>query len=538
MRQLLAQREQDVCEMSRRGMTHKQGGSLAAIKLHEIVMPEQEPHAAGSSLIDDELPNTGEWAAPTEADVQEVLFSPPDQEQEEPLSYVFNMKAPDLDARMAEVFESVYILYGTKGLIAFESALNGGTRESAPLAALMPVKVRGEPHYRDEDRTPNRHRLREAYERYTHTLPAKRERAVTAIQAAARRIALERIAASRSQLRAEAQRYMSPDGAPDAQIEHFLEGKQRYPVGRDTLALVDALVTIAQARLALDASIHTQQQVLDDWELANRKLLAKPVADLAAKKGYLSTEDILDEWKKLLRSQAEPENVRRAREQVQNRHAALAELIATIGAQFPVVFRLWDSALPFEMERLLRGAKATKSAEVRNLIITSLALRTALADTLQDCWESTADLHENIVGDPTTVWKYPPLIEMTLQELHVDEAQVAWRAAEERMAEERPSEELATLSDVLGMVAIGAAVTGAAHVAIAAELADLALSAYQLLREGLIYLEQQAAHSAFLNPARSLAVDQSASGLAVNTFFLLLNIGSARSTLKAAKGGR
>jgi hypothetical protein len=525
----------------------------------QIYTPVPETKPGEQSPADDEVPATELRAVLAEENIQDVLFEPPPDEESVPesgdgvpLVLVFDMKAADIDMRVAEACESTYIHYGTAGLHELGAAFHGTGRELGgglgAIGMLLPAEARGEPLYLGPERSPKRHRLVQGFDGYTRTLPEKRSRAEAAVQEAARSIAETRLAESRKQVLAEAVRYLSLGELREARAAAFLSGGSRATLlsGPDVLPLAAGLLRIAHARRSLEDKTRRQREAVEEWERAKLQVIDEDLTRRRMRQGYLSEREILEAYR-AARLFGESESIRQAREQVQGENAALAELVARLGAEFPVIFRLWDTEAPFEVERALTEGEA---ANVRSLdaLQRSTELRNAVVDLLHATWAAAGDLRGKIQADAADVWKYEPLIDEALEALHLDQGHFAWRAAQERQAEEGPPEELLRLSRWLGAVglagsmadiaaaAAGVVVLGAATIAVAIELVDVAVSAYLVIDQAIGLWQQELAYKAFLNPSRSLAVEQSYSALAIDVFFLALSIRGMKGAVGAPRG--
>jgi hypothetical protein len=338
---------------------------MGSLDVQELVLPDEalDPRPA---LADHDLTNTGAWAAPAEADAQEVVFSPPVDEEhgastsDEPLLLVFDMKAEDIDDRIAEVCESAYIYYGEDGLKELGAAFIGTGVESAPFAMLLPVPARGERIYIDPERTPKRHRLRAAYDSYREALPDRRTRSESVIEATSLPLALRRLEASREQVATETMRYLSlAEDRRAAALEFLRRGfTQSWVTGPEALGLAADLRAIAQARRTLAERVGRQRAEVDRWDQARRPAIDAYLQRPEVRQGRLSEREIIGAIQ-AMGLLGDPEAVRAARAAVGQQQRLVAELVAQRAARRPILFRLWNGEVPFEVDRALAEVEPT-----------------------------------------------------------------------------------------------------------------------------------------------------------------------------------
>ena len=478
-----------------------------------------------------DLPDAGKWSLSAGDGVQEIVFEPPSGNETldgTPLRLMFDMSAADVSARVLDACESTYILYGLDGLGRLEFAFTGRSARylgGFPSALSMPNKVKGELVFRDSATTPKRARLLELHAEYLKTLNARKEGVTRILEQEAKRIARARLGESRTQVRNEAARYLSLKEPRDADVVLNRSDYAQVITGPDAGPLVNALARIARVRRVLEGETRTLRQAIGKWETQKREafLRAAHWAEVQARfPGVRSAEQTA-----LFADVPEPQSLTDARATVSRQYAALAELVTRLGAIHPLLFRLWDTDAAFEAERVLREGRESAIAR-------STALRNHVVDALRGAWKAAADLREKIDDDVEYVWHYPPLIHAALESMHLDAGDFAWRAAEDRLAMEQPSELLSELSMALDVIGLAALVTGAEPVAVAADIADFFVTAALTIEQVIDYWRQELAYKAILNPAHSLAVEQSAGAVAVQVFFLIVSLWGAKSSaLKA-----
>jgi hypothetical protein len=221
-----------------------------------------------------------------------------------------------------------------------------------------------------------------------------------------------------------------------------------------------------------------------------------------------------------------PTDVAAARQQVADQQVALAHLVAGLGANRPIIFKLWNTAAAAEVRRVLLRSGATNLVQQRAAIATSVPFRDAVIEAMASTWNSVGTLLERFAKDPVAPFRFPALIDDTLAALHVGEGDFATRAARDRVADERPGADLAVVSTWLGHVGL-VGLTGAPPlevVAAVAMVAQLAVDAIALVGKGFRLYEQHLGTDAFFAPSAALAVDPTYSALAVDVYLLILNI--------------
>jgi hypothetical protein len=181
---------------------------------------------------------------------------------------------------------------------------------------------------------------------------------------------------------------------------------------------------------------------------------------------------------------------------------------------------------------------ATTAEPYLDAVRRCLPLRDAVIEALTGTWQAAGELHAKLTSDPAAIWRFRAIIDAALDELHLDESNFAWRAAEDRIADETPGTDLDTVSTWLGRVGLAAGFVGAEPVAAAASVADLLVQGILLVQRILTTMEQQLGVDAFLKPSDALAIDQSWSGVGVDVFFLALNLWQSRGDIKTLRGLR
>ncbi|MEJ2863225.1 hypothetical protein [Actinomycetospora flava] len=461
--------------------------------------------------------------------VQDIPISLPGDRGADPLPEVvltFDTVRADLPAAVAEALDTAYVLAGIPGKRTFEAALKG-TSQQPPVGWLgavsrgLPVKtsggrvLRGDPYalYLDEDRTPRRHRLVEALGPAVEDLATRRATAERIVATAARDAALGRLAASRAQVRREAFRHLAV--ADEKAAASVLDGSSRPDLRRDELEeLLRDLVAIADAREKLAGALSTQQQVED------RGRRPAPGVGGPRRPGLLGIPDRAARDDLRARTHAQQKALDAAEAQVADKRRVLAELVAHLGRSRPVLFAWWEGELPGKARALAAGRASPETAE---------AIRTALLTTLRDTWAAAGELTRTL-ADEDAVWRFPALVERTIEELGVD-AEVPARVARDRVTDEEAGSDLQELSDWIGHVELAASVATllpgaqpAAGVAALAAVAGLVVDAATVVVKGLRLAEEDRAARAFLVPSERLAASPSYSSLMVDVALVGLSV--------------
>jgi hypothetical protein len=425
------------------------------------------------------------------------------------ITMTFRMDAPDLVTEVAETADLAFVASGTPGLKAFNDALRGTTRAVHPLAPLFPVPTEGEDRYISDDRTPQRGRLIQAFEGYLERLPSRRAAAEAAVEKAALEGALRRLELSRTQLVAEARRYLSlanPSSAPDV-----LSGSGPTKLtGPETLDLVADLIAIGTARIELARRAVARREAVQRWEREKLGILEDDRTRAGVHRTYV-TDAQLREQSAALAAMGDSREVADAKRRVADQHEALTQLVTGLAAGRSLLFRLWDTEVPFLALRLIKGSRGGPAAD-RARVIDSRDLRDAVVARLRTAYQAATELIGDLKSDPDLVWRFEPLIEDTLSGLNAGDSDFAARAARERVKQERPGVELAEWSKWLGFAQLGFALSGAAPVATAFMVAQAAVDIGGVVVKAFAAAQQQLGEDAFLRPSARLGVPPSYSG--------------------------
>lgn len=267
-------------------------GKEVAVKVQAHMLdPAKHPgRLVADRPMDDAVLDTTPAAADASAGgpVQDVLLTlPADGDRAEPfpaITLTFRMDTTDLTAVVAETADLAYVISGNRGLQEFQKALNGTAVETFG-GMWVPAPVRGEKPDIDDTPTPQRDRLRAAYETYLDRLPGRRAATEATVQATALARARQRLAISREQILAEARRYLSLADPSAAAAVLAGRGPNRL-TGPETGGLVADLGAIAGERAVLTGLVaaqrHTQQPSSAPATAANRSPTWSPAWPRAA----------------------------------------------------------------------------------------------------------------------------------------------------------------------------------------------------------------------------------------------------------------
>jgi hypothetical protein len=433
---------------------------------------------------------------PSDAEAQEIAVDPLGTGL---LRLLFNSSDPNLTERVAGVCNSFYAMHGTDGLHDFRNALEGtGAVVDTFSLYSRPIPVRGELLYLNEDETPKRYALIQAYEKQKEVLDAFIERAVDRIETVAAAKAEARIQAVKQQLFREALRYLqllAPNDGTSAASP--LRGTEPLE-GPEVEGLAQAMWEIAVLRREL--SVFSGQY-------AKASKLAKK-----ARQHY---------WQKQKEYEDAAAAAARERKRAEN---ALATRCSENCSMYPVLYRLWGEPVVLEVGKVWEEAPVGKRISAVRFETT---LRQVLCDTVNEVDEADTNFISELRGNPDEVWRYDPAVYAALDALHLTQGDLAWKAAEEKLESVNGSmTTLSKLSMGLGGVEMLAAVLALPPPAAAViAVASLAAGAAELLESALLEARKDRAFSACLNPGDSLAVAPGSYGsVAVGALFLVLQV--------------
>jgi hypothetical protein len=358
--------------------------------------------------------------------------------------------------------------------------------------------------------------------------------AVAEVQARAAAIGLDRLRVARSEVEAEAARYLDTgDAGGRASGRRIVEGDGpavwALLRGPDVAALVAALRAIEPRRAALEA-------VADDYGEKERDIVrnrAGEVSSLGGPRFASSTGAPVSPQEMDYRYPG-------ATGALEDASTALALAVLVQCRAHPVLCRTWRE------HRLPPGIDAIATPRGPQVVGTTLAaaeavarLRDGLLATFRTTWTANAALADLLRDDAATVWHYPPLIQAALDALGHDDRSLHAQAARERLAEEDAMSVAGVLGMVNGALMVGASIAGAAPpVELALAAASLLLGAIDTVQQYLKTREQDRAYRATLDPSKALASEPDYLGLVVGVAFTLLDVKGVRDAVRVGLAAR
>jgi hypothetical protein len=510
---------------------------MAAVEVQVLTTPEMLPADGPDITLLDVAPSPP-GPSPSGDAVQDVVVELPGPREHdeplEPLRLSFDTAAAGLTHSVAEVCDSFYVLAGMRGLTELERAFHGTGRASAFGGMLLPVNGRGDPIYLGAERSPLRHKLVLAFGAYIRELPARRTAMQDLVESAAARSALARLNASRAQIVQEARRYLSLSQREEAASVFLSSGVRTTQLtGPDVPGLALDLRRIAAAREEMNRTEKALSETVARWNEGKRSVVEQELERLQARHGYLTERQIMDVARAYELGGPAAEQ-RAAQRTVDQQRIAVASLVAELGARRPVLFRIWDGDLPFQVRDALLAGRATNIVQQRAVLTDLVPLREAVYDALETAWTASGEMLRRFGEEPVTCWRFRALVESTLTELHADESNAGWRAAQDRIDQEQPGGELAVVSTWLGHVALAAwlAGPGAGYLMAVATVAQLAVDLVKIIVKALAVHEQRLSLDAFLSPSAGFVVDPTYSSLAVDVLWLTLGLALGRGEFR------
>jgi hypothetical protein len=496
-----------------------------AVVAHAVVTPDRPSPSPAPEQVLDTRPS--QRAAPQpDSPVQDIHLQIPADDGGAPLPAItatFHMDAADLAAEVAVTADLAFVASGTDGVEAFGDALNG-TAVPIPYSLVSElVPTRGEKRYISDRATPFRARLKREFEAYERRLPERRAAAEAAVQELAVAAALGRLEASRAQVVTEARRYLSLANTASAAATVLSQNAGNLLSGPDTLALVGDLIAIANERLRLAGLTATRDAVEREWEQTKIAMVTDDRARVGLAPRYMTDAQIRQVWRDVAALPDSPELVQ-AKQRVVDQHEALAQVVSARATLRPVLYRLWDTDIPFIARRVIRNARGTNAVVDRAAVIDSDDLRHAVVGQLRTAFQAATELIRKLGSDPELVWRFEPLIEDALTQLNADASEFVARAARERVLDERPGSDLAEWSMWLGIAQLGFALTGVAPIVVGLTVAQAAVDLGAAAMKAFAAAEQQLGEDAFLRPSARLGVPPSYSGAVMDALDVAIGV--------------
>lgn len=333
------------------------------------------------------------------------------------------------------------------------------------------------------------------------------------VQATALVRARKRLASSREQILAEACRYLSL-ADPSAAVAVLAGSGPNRLTDPETGGLVADLVAIAGERAALNGLVAAQRRTQQDWARTKLALLADDRARGGTYQPYLTEERTRQLGRDLAAIPDSPE-LTAARQRTGDRRESLTHLVAGLAARRPLLFRLWDTDVPFLARRLVADPTAASR---------STDLRDAVLRRLRTGYQAGAELSRKLDGDPAIVWTFAPLIDDALHMLDADESDFVTRVARDRVREEKPAADLVVASEWLGYAQLAFALGGAEPIAAAVSVAQVAVDLAAVVVKVFAAARQQLGENAFLRPSERLGVPPDYTGALMDAVDVAINV--------------
>jgi hypothetical protein len=519
---------------------------------------DEKPGAAyeapdGNDVDDDSLSDPEPEAPEPDPDGYQFFVPLPESDDVEVLS--FDKELARAEETLTDAVSVGYWLQGPEYFTALRGALDGplaneyqGSHE--PLRMLAADK---------------RARLRNIAHASIEGLQEEIRKAQLAVQTRAQALALADLTRSRQQVLDATTRYILAMDSP-ARARRWLDTS---PLAGGALAfgftqaptidlvaslfrLWNAYREVAAERSVLDATMlhagpEMQRVAAARWQFLRDRDRANTPRDT-----YRSTEYGIELLRAVnskhpelvaeaLEKYPEPAVVSAARAAFLAKAAALTATLVDEADAHPLLYRIWNPALATELHSRfdrpdMQAARAESFAELFNF-------RYLVSDALRSTWRGAEAMLARFAKEPSLVWRYPILIQRSLDDLKLPLDAFARIAAEHRVdqlvAEEaQTSNSFRHASQVLAVatLAVRFVPVPAVSVPIAAVLTavDFAVSGISLLREYLAQSETRDAFRSFLAPGDNFAAsDGSYVGVVVGAAFLLFGMaGLKRSSFE------
>jgi hypothetical protein len=424
------------------------------------------------------------------------------------------MNASDLDTQIAKVTETMYAIAGTDAVRELGKALHGTAVAPAGGGGWsrgVPAAGRGEVRYRGPTDTPNRHRLIQVHERCIPALFDRVKECKRVLQEQAVVDAIAHVRRARTKALAEAKRYVE--------------------VGRDTIALYDAMARIA-----------TMRRMIDDVVAAESKAAraAQDQAKARAATYKLALLGTAADQPRAFASAPSPDPIAttRARGELARRtDATRSELAAHLDVhchEHPVLFRLWNTETVFLAHRMFEGTDANNIVQVVRAIETAVDIRAAVAETFRKTVAAADSVIERLQDDPTAIWRYSIAIDRALHDHAAPPGSVAWRVAQDALRAANESD-AANAAELAGYFALGLMlVPGAQPLAVVADVVASVLAVATLIQDLIEESRKDDAWLCALDPRDALA--NGAGSYAASVLLLTTLLPGLRSSLAYGLG--
>ncbi len=471
------------------------------------------------------LPEVGE---PSDANAQEIAVTLDGAGE---VRLLFNAYEASLADRVAGVCNTFYVTSGRAGVDSFLKAIvetgwrAAGTRYSVRLPDGLLPKVRGEPTYGNVTYSPKRHALRIAVEKWQEAIPSFEDKVVERTQAVALDIANKKLEECAARTLRESLRYLksgSPRGAGSGKLV-----QENSPLaGADVAELAQALTQIAAMRRELE--LFASESDRAKAQIRRVGIIDDPSRVLGPS---LLHAGAAQDLRGLLYVPSAAGALAKATQGYDAAARLLAQECSKLCRAHPVLHRLWDQPIAYEVADLWNNTPAKDRVAALQAQGT---LSLALTEVLNAATTAAFELITELRVSPDEIWRYDPAIYAALDALHLNEGDIAWRAAEDHLVTVKGS--MSTISRVSlalsGVELIAAASAVAPPVAAALAVLSTATMAMELGESAFNESRKDRAFRACLDPADSLAVEAgSYAGLVIGALFMLLQIRSTGKSL-------
>jgi hypothetical protein len=453
-----------------------------------------------------------------------------------PLDFPFEL-ADNLDEKMSEDLRDIYALegesrsdfLGTSISLSYEIYSN---RLGAPLyrSGLPDFRYfQNTTLFKDrDDLTQAGRAVLDAFRVANAALKKDIQKCREIIEEKAKAVALERLQNARSEILTETMRYLRFPQQPQIAAKDLLELDIKPSAvvleGPGVAPLVGGLRQIQERGRALKSASELFEQ---ERSRASDQFWLEGLTTFQNVLGDLSDEDM---ERKFPGSHSAVDE-------------ATSDLALSLSVQcrdYPILHRVWGSP------DLSGDVQAIPSPRGEGTLIAQTAsagraineLKENIWNSLRGAWRSNNDLEDELLSSGSHVWRYPPIIQETLETLGFDDPSLEFQAAQERMSEEEDMSVAGVLGAITGAIEMGApllAGPAAPEVMAALAIAGLALGTIDLIQDFLGLQSQSNAFKAVLDPSRALASEPGYTGFIVGVAFTLLGVKDVRNALRSAR---
>jgi hypothetical protein len=396
-------------------------------------------------------------------------------------------------------------------------------------------------------------------------------KAVLAVQGKAAKLALQRLKDSLALIKDSAILYVS-QASDESRAKAWLEvsdlsgGARAIIFNEDALDLVKSILVLrtyflelakkdaALGRAMRSAGPEMQQIAASRWTWLrgkDRKNTPSPRATISSKAYGVELMDASNPARPDLVAQAkelfpDPASVTASRKEMLEASAALTSTMVDEGAVHPILYRIWSPELADSLFNELQNSTVQKATV--KIFEPVFKFRLAISQSLRSAYAAANSLHGAIKDDAAVVWKYPLLINATLEAMGLAEDAYPRVIAEHTLvadaeAQERLQRAFMRTSEVLLATQLAIRFVPAPEVTVPVALVigalDTVVGGIALLYQYFTESATRDAYRAFLLPADCFAAsDGSYVGIVIGAAFLLFGtLGLKRATLTVPSKG-